>query len=291
VAVEARSDGDPVSGQEIRVANQAELDDALEAGNYPVITSDAAFDLPSRDDICVYVEGSSQPRIDTRDSSQPRIVTWDSSQPRIDTWGSSQPRIDTWGSSQPRIVTWGSSQPRIVTWGSSQLQARSTRPITITTHGPRTVVTRNKNITVEGDGIVIDADDPIEDATTWCAYYGVDVAEDGTAVLFKRVNDDWCPDGGYARFSYEPGREVVAPDFDPTPRCGGGLHLSPHPLLTERYSSARRIVAVRVVAADIIPIPSHDSDAPDKCKVPKCVSLYECDEDGEPVETTEQVAS
>ena len=192
-------------------------------------------------------------------------------------------------SSQPRIVTWDSSQPRIVTRDSSQLQIRADHALTVTAHGQQAVVTHNKHVTVDGDGIDLLVDEPTA-PHAWCEHYGVDVASDGTVVLFKRVNDTFRSEynGGLL---YAPGETVTAADWNDQPACGGGLHLSPHPSLTSRYSQAERLVAVRVVAADVVPIPSWDADAPDKCKVRSCVVLYECDEDGEPLLAPVEAAS
>jgi hypothetical protein len=270
------------------VTTQAEFEEAVAASDYPILAGSGEFTVPAE---CaeLAVEESSQPRIVTWGSSQPRIVTWESSQPRIVTWESSQPRIETWGSSQPRIVTRGSSQPRIETWGSSQLQIRSDHPLTVTAHGRRAVVTHNKHVTVDGDGVDLLVDEPTEPGA-WCEHYGLDVDDDGTVVLFKRVNDEFRSsyNGGLL---YAPGETVTAADWNTRPVCGGGLHLSSHPSLTWRYSQGERLVAVRVAVADLVPIPSWDMDDPDKCKAKSCVVLHECDEDGEPLPVAEQVTS
>ena len=51
------------------------------------------------------------------------------------------------------------------------------------------------------------------------------------------------------------------------------------------------LLAVRVVAAELVPIPGWDSDVADKCKVRSCVVLYEVDEDGVELPVDAQVAS
>jgi len=111
------------------------------------------------------------------------------------------------------------------------------------------------------------------DAPTWLGYYGRDIADDGTTVLFKAVHDDWCTGRG-PDWTYAPGNTVTAADFDPARECGQGLHLCAAPHLSARYlTTATRYVAVRVDVGTLIPLG-------DKAKVPSCVVLHEVDVHG-----------
>jgi hypothetical protein len=133
---------------------------------------------------------------------------------------------------------------------------------------------------IEGNGVVIEVPDDLTTTDVWLDYYGLDVA-DGAVTLFKGVDDEYrsqtaLPDG--SRATYAPGATVEAPDWHDRPVCGGGLHLSPRPELTRRYTDPTRFVAVSVAVEDLVVIVG--GDPPDKVKVRRCTVLHEVDEDG-----------
>src|SRR5690606_8571593 len=53
-----------------------------------------------------------------------------------------------------------------------------------------------------------------------------------TITLYKAVDDNLK--SGYG-FEYPIGEVVECDDWDDKPRCGGGLHLSPHPIDANKY--------------------------------------------------------
>jgi hypothetical protein len=117
-------------------------------------------------------------------------------------------------------------------------------------------------------------------AEEWCAHYGVTI-EDGVAVLYKAVDDDFVSHHGT---SYRPGTEPRATDWDGgQAECGGGLHLAPRPgLALPRSYGARRFVACPVRVADIA---IHANGLYlGTAKVPEvCAPVYEVDALGQPV--------
>jgi hypothetical protein len=79
--------------------------------------------------------------------------------------------------------------------------------------------------------------------------------------------------------SYQPGEKPSAPDWDPEPCCGAGLHFSPRAFMARKYAPlGKRFVACKVKVADIVVI--TDYGTPDKVKAKACQVLHECDEDG-----------
>ncbi|MFO0919463.1 MAG: hypothetical protein U0872_14280 [Planctomycetaceae bacterium] len=69
--------------------------------------------------------------------------------------------------------------------------------------------------------------------------------------------------------SYTPGSVPVAPDWDGGEKeCGGGLHFSPHPVMTEEFiSDPKRFCACPVLLSDIAVHP--DGYSPQKVKGPR----------------------
>lgn len=116
-------------------------------------------------------------------------------------------------------------------------------------------------------------------AGTWLNYHGVKVTKAGYAVLYKAVDQDWH--GTYGNtWTYSPGATVTADDYDPTPSCGGGLHLGVTPRHARAYhQDATRYVACKVKVAELIPLD-------DKCKVRSVQVLHEVTIDGDNVVTS-----
>ena len=86
----------------------------------------------------------------------------------------------------------------------------------------------SQRVTLSG-GVVIDmtAIDRADPAT-WCDLYGVDV-RDGAAVVVKYVDAAFSAGHSHTLTAYRPGTVVEASDWNPRPRCGGGLHFGPTP--------------------------------------------------------------
>jgi hypothetical protein len=124
-------------------------------------------------------------------------------------------------------------------------------------------------------GVLIEVPE-IKTPTEWLDYHGVEVKR-GVAILFKAVDDDYST--SYARRAgifYTPGAKPEAPDWNGLPECGGGIHVSPRPVLALAYNSAAtRYVACPVKVADLVLID-------DKAKAPRIARpVYEVDIDGE----------
>lgn len=78
-----------------------------------------------------------------------------------------------------------------------------------------------------------------EDVQQWLDNHGIKVSPYGTARLVKAVESDGMSRNSQhgRRIRYESGATVVAPDYDPYPRCGGGLHFA------ESAASAQRLAS------------------------------------------------
>ncbi|MGZ4519084.1 MAG: DUF7666 domain-containing protein [Mycobacteriaceae bacterium] len=133
---------------------------------------------------------------------------------------------------------------------------------------------QSTHATIQGGVLITPPDTETCDAPTWLDYYGVKVTKAGYAVLFKAVNDSWQTNKG-PRWTYSPGATVTPERWDAGRFCGDGLHLCARPELSARYyDGATKFVAVRVKAADIVPLG-------DKVKTKECRVLYEVDIHGE----------
>ena len=84
--------------------------------------------------------------------------------------------------------------------------------------------------------------------------------------------------------SYAPGSTPEAPDWDPVPECGSGLHFSFHPGAAKSFDDlATRYVGCPIRVSDIVVHP--DGDYPGKVKAPRCAApVYEVDHDGHRIE-------
>ncbi len=192
-----------------------------------------------------------------------RVTATDSSQ--VTAYGSSQ--VTATDSSQ--VTAYGSSQVR----APDSSQVRASKFVAVTRHA--------KTVKVSG-GVLIDVP-TITTAKEWCDYYGVPVMR-GIAVLFKAVDDDYSTDQARVRgISYRPGAKPAAPDWDPEPECGGGLHFVPRPIDGLRFfPDAKRFVACPVKLSEIVV--HRDPRYPNKVKAPRVYGeCYEVDIDGGPV--------
>jgi hypothetical protein len=112
-----------------------------------------------------------------------------------------------------------------------------------------------------------------KDPQTWCEFSGVDIDEQGRALLYKAVDDNWQAGHGHIPTTYAPGTTVTATDWRDNHNCGGGLHFgaTPHLARANAICEVTRFVAVRVPVASLRPIG-------DKCKAPACEVMHEVDE-------------
>jgi hypothetical protein len=125
-------------------------------------------------------------------------------------------------------------------------------------------------------GILIDATG-LTDPQKWCRYHGL-APVDGSVVLHKAVEDDWKGTHKRQPLIYRPGRQVTAADWDPTPSCGGGLHLAATPWEARVYCpDAAHYVAAAVALADLVVIDRY------KAKARTLRVLHEVDIDGNPL--------
>jgi hypothetical protein len=172
-----------------------------------------------------------------------------------------------------RFVAWGSSHveargsSHVVAWGSSHVEATSC----VSVHR------QSSRAQIRG-GVVIEAP-RLETAQQWCEFYGVKISR-GIATLYKAVRDDFRSAHG---MSYRPGETPAAPDWDPVPECGSGLHFSFHPSAAKAFDyEATRFVACPVRVSELVVHPDGDTS---KVKAPRVVGkgCVEVDRQGRPV--------
>ena len=167
------------------------------------------------------------------------------------------------------VTAYGSAS--VTAYGSASVRAYDSASVTATPYVP--VHKLSTYAKVKGGVLLTPPDTETCDAATWLDYYGITVTRAGYAVLFKAVRDDFQTTRG-PEFTYTPGATVKPARWDKGRYCGDGLHLCAAPHLSARYlDGATKFVAVRVKAADIVPLG-------DKCKVPECKVLFECDVHG-----------
>ena len=184
--------------------------------------------------------------------------------------------VEAWGNSSvvarenSSVMAWGNVFVRLF----RALSIRASIGVIIMRHD-------NAETKIEGDGTIIDRAKPTT-PEEWCAYHGVEI-NDGIAVLYKGVNDDFRSDHG---FYYAPGTIPIAPDWDGgIKECGGGLHYSPMPMMTKEFTkNATKFIACPVAIADMR-APDIDDYYPSKIKARGSFApCWECDKNGKKVE-------
>jgi hypothetical protein len=108
----------------------------------------------------------------------------------------------------------------------------------------------------------------------WAEHSGVQHDQKvGTLLIYKAVDGDLTSGHGTP---YPLGTVVEAPDWEPTGKCGNGLHFSPRPIVAGSYLDGRvkRYLACAVNIADAAVIDAT------KIKARKCVVLHEVDPAG-----------
>jgi len=176
-----------------------------------------------------HIEARGSSHVVSRGSSH--VVAWDSA--HVEAWDSSH--VEAWDSSHvvargsSHVVAWDSSHvvasdsSHVVARGSSHVEARKYAAVHL----------RSQHVQLSGDGHVIDLTGiDCTDPAQWCDFHGVEVTADGIATVYKAVADDWTSSRGT---SYTPGSLPEAPDWNPHPACGNGLHFCAHPQLSLGY--------------------------------------------------------
>ena len=130
---------------------------------------------------------------------------------------------------------------------------------------------------IDGGVVIAMPDETQMTAAEWCGYYGVTVTR-GNALLYKALDDDLSTERArQCGITYTVGSRVKAPDWDPVPDCGNGLHACPSPAIAARYNQeATRFVRVRAKLAGLVVLG-------DKVKAPALTVVCECDRYGEPL--------
>ena len=150
------------------------------------------------------------------------------------------------------------------------------------TDTPRVTVIVAPNIEPKvSGGVIVRQAAPPKNAQDWCEDFGVETKQ-GVAYLFKGLDDKCVSPHG---MSYAPGTIPEAPDWDGGKvECGGGLHFSPHPILTHKYIDfPKKYVRCPVEISTIVV--HFPAQFPDKVKAPRCCGpVEECDIDGKPIQ-------
>jgi hypothetical protein len=214
------------------------------------------------------------------------VVAWGSA--HVEAWGSAHveargsAHVVAWESAHvvaresAHVEAWGSAH--VVAWESAHVVARESAHVeasayvAVHQHGTRT--------TVSGGG-VIRVPVPTT-ALAWCEFYGVAVDGAGVATVYKGVRDDYRSAHGS---DYRPGTMPMASDWDGgTAECGGGLHFSPHPLMTLAFDeTVTRFLACPVALTDMR-APGEADNHPQKIKARgACGPLVEVDRAGCPL--------
>jgi hypothetical protein len=192
-------------------------------------------------------------------------------------WESSSPTVVARESSSPTVVARESSSPTVVARESSRTSGSSSKYAITAVH-------RHDKAKVDIPGAVVVETPAIETAEQWADYYGASVA-DGMVTVFKALDDDFSTSRARpAGIAYTPGLDVVAaPDWDPKPVCGGGLHACAHPVLAEGYNEgATRYVSLQAKIDELVVI--RDGGTPDKVKAARLYGpIVEVDRHGDPL--------
>ena len=224
------------------VTTQAELDAAIAA-------REAVVYINSPDGVWLTLGDTGSSHVVALGSSH--VVAWDSS--HVGARGSSHvvargsSHVVAWGSSH--VVAWGSSH--VEAWGSSHVEARGSSHVEA--GGYVAVHLHSQMVTLNARGAVIDMTSvDLSDLATWCDLKGVHV-QSGVMTLYKYVDADLRSHYGT---EYPIGEQVTAEDWQPTAKCGNGLHVSESPSAAQGYAAATcaepRWLAVSVRTEDAV---------------------------------------
>lgn len=197
------------------------------------------------------------------------------------------------------VATWALGSATVQAYGSATVEAHDSATVkayglvtvrafgaaTVRAYGAATVEARGSStVFVESRDASAELHSPdarIIDATTgagWIEARGVEV-RDGEAILYKAVDSNLVAGEWWGRPTrYAIGSTVVAEDWNETPRCGEGLHVSPTVAQARSYRRApSRYLRVATPADGIVPL------GEDKCKVRALRVLCEVDTGGNPL--------
>ena len=128
--------------------------------------------------------------------------------------------------------------------------------------------------TING-GVIIDVTTiDVSGAKQWADYHGAEINGD-EIFLYKALSGDLVSGKTYdSRIKWPTSGVVSCDDWEPNNKCGGGLHLSPHPHQAAQYceAEAERMLLCSVKLEDIYPIPTTSRP---KCKVRNVTVLRE----------------
>ena len=190
-----------------------------------------------------------------------------------------------------RVTVWAYDTATVKASDSATVIAHDTSTVVVrglmvvVERGSATVVARgyvvvslfSRAVTVRG-GVAIDvARVDLRLPGPWCEYHSV-ATDAGTAVVFKAVDKDLVAGQLHTPTTYQIGSVVTAPDWNPTRRCGHGLHFGPTPAQAARCYQDDSSGEVRFLACEI----KVDGAVPlgDKIKAESCRVLHEVDASG-----------
>jgi hypothetical protein len=255
--------------------NQAEVNAALAAGNYPEIVGDAQIVISDNSRVTAYdnsqVTAYNSSRVTALDNSQ--VTASGSSQ--VTALGNS--RVTAYDNSQ--VTAYNSS--RVTALDNSQVTALDNSRVTAYNSSrvtaSRFVAVTKLSISVRVTGGVQIVPTTPTNAAEWAGDYGATL-EDGLLFVAKAVRQDGRSSKGT---TYAVSELVEAEDWDGgKAECGGGLHFCATPRESrDRFDpEATRFFWCAVPAADIVFC--ADPLFPAKVKAPWCFVLAECDVDG-----------
>ena len=151
-------------------------------------------------------------------------------------------------------------------WGSATVRAG--RYVAVHLHSQSVMLSGGVVI----DMTALDRSDP----ATWCDLNGIDVTEDGRALVYKAVDADLTAGHGYTPTAYPIGETVTAPDWSKRAGCGRGLHFGRSPMAAAKYhrgDTGPRYLACEVDLTEVVVLD-------DKIKARSCRVLREVDRHG-----------
>ena len=263
------------------VRSQAELDVALAEHRDDV---DARIEICSDPGVWLWVDDTGKCVVTAwgdatvEAGGDATVEAWDSAtvtagdSATVRAWGDATVRA--WGSAtvtagdSATVEAWDSATVRA--WGSATVRAWG--DATVTAGKYVAIHLHSANAKISG-GILIDVTkiSQTTDPQEWADYTGARV-EDDKVFLYKAVTDDYRAGLSHTPTTYTVGETVTCTDWDEEPRCGGGLHASPHRGQALSYArDAKRMLIVSAPLASIVPIPGGTA----KCKAPSFVVVRE----------------
>ena len=241
------------------VHTQGELDAALERNDEDiVIDSPRGVWLAIGRSASVRASGSAS----VRASDSASVEAWDSASGRA--WDSASVRA----SDSASVEAWGSAS--VEAWDSASVEAG--KYVAVHVH--------SQHVTVEG-GVVIDMSKlDCTDPYVWCDLHGI-TPIDGFVRVAKYVDPEWRAGHSHTVTTYTPGTVVTADDWQPTPKCGKGLHFGATPTRArlsawQYFGPGARYVLCEVDLSEAIAVG-------DKLKARSCRVLHEIDDRGREV--------